>query len=336
MPRLPSAIILLILCLLPTAWAAPTQLLPYQDGEIPEPDWFKHSFLELADDLEEASQSDKKLLIYFHQAGCGYCYNLVQQVFMDPALSDFIQQHYDVIALNLWGDRAVTLPDGTELPEKQLAKQWQVQYTPTLLFFSGSLEPLLRLNGYRKPSTMGQLLRDVAALQPGEELSTALPAGRQAARLTPTKQFADLRPDTTYSENRPVAVIFEYPGCDDCAQLHQTLLQRDDSKVNLASYQTLRVDLSHPELIPLPSGELLTARAWATQEGLDYFPSLLLFDVSGQEQFRINAYVQAFHFNAALEYVAEGIYQHTPEFQRYIDYRADLMRAEQQTPVITQ
>jgi thioredoxin-related protein len=80
----------------------------------------------------------------------------------------------------------------------------------------------------------------------------------------------------------------------------------------------------------------MTAKQWADHLSLTYFPSLVLLDERKQERFRIDSYVQAFHFQAALEYVDQKIYQREPEFQRYINERADNLRKTEKKVVITE
>ncbi|MFV1998351.1 MAG: hypothetical protein ACC641_10115, partial [Acidiferrobacterales bacterium] len=46
-----------------------------EDSEPPA--WFKASFLDLREDINEATANQKRLFIYFHQKGCPYCAELV-------------------------------------------------------------------------------------------------------------------------------------------------------------------------------------------------------------------------------------------------------------------
>ena len=59
------------------AGAAPDPLVfddKPQLREIIHPEWFKTSFLDLGDDLEQALQSGKNgIMVYFGQENCAYC-----------------------------------------------------------------------------------------------------------------------------------------------------------------------------------------------------------------------------------------------------------------------
>ncbi|MEW8385293.1 MAG: thioredoxin, partial [Candidatus Thiodiazotropha taylori] len=35
-----------------------------------KPSWFKNSFLDLGEDIEEAAEEGKRVILYFHQDGC--------------------------------------------------------------------------------------------------------------------------------------------------------------------------------------------------------------------------------------------------------------------------
>ena len=54
------------------------------------PYWFKESFLEIDLDIEEASEAEKLLMLYFHQEGCHYCKASIEKNFSDPTTKDFI------------------------------------------------------------------------------------------------------------------------------------------------------------------------------------------------------------------------------------------------------
>lgn len=326
----------LLLLVSPLVPAQETQLLRYSGSDIEAPYWFKESFLDLAEDIEEAKEADKKLLIYFHQAGCPYCYNLVQQSFLDPALSQYIQEHFDLIALNLWGDREVTLPDGSVLSEKALAIKWQIQYTPTLLFFDGDFEPKLRIDGYRGREMLAKVLDYVVSGNTETSLAQTLITLDHSASLYPSVAFQPLAEMAGSDKDKPIALLFEYPGCDDCIQLHKQVLSRSDTFNQLDRYKAYRIDISDKREIKFMDGSVMTGADFANKKGLNYFPSLLLMDGNGEEKLRVDGYVQSFHFNTALEYVSNKVYLRMPEFQRYINERADRLREQGENVLITQ
>ena len=139
-------------------------LLPYVEagpGGIHTQPWFLNTFLDLREDAEEAASEGKKLVIFWEQKGCPYCREVHKKNFRVPEVVNYIRKHFNVIQLNLWGDKEVTDFDGEVTTEKKLAKKYRVQFTPTLQFFPenahlGKKEPghdveVWRLTGYWKP-----------------------------------------------------------------------------------------------------------------------------------------------------------------------------------------
>ena len=51
-------------------------------GYHEKPAWFKESFLNLREDVEEAKENNKRVLLYFYQDGCPYCAKLLQDNFL--------------------------------------------------------------------------------------------------------------------------------------------------------------------------------------------------------------------------------------------------------------
>ena len=60
---------------------------------------------------------------------------------------------------------------------------------------------------------------------------------------------------------------------------------------------------------------------------MTYAPTVIFFDDSGSEVFRIEAYLRPFHFASSFAYVTSGAYRAEPSFQRYLQARAGEMRA---------
>ena len=73
-----------------------------------KPPWFKDSFLDIREDLEEATTVGKRLILCFYQDGCRYCTRLLKNNFGNREIAQKTQQHFEVIAINMWGDREVT------------------------------------------------------------------------------------------------------------------------------------------------------------------------------------------------------------------------------------
>jgi len=104
------------------------------DGLLTEP-WFLQSFLDLSDDLRSAYDAGKRLAIMWELRGCPYCRETHLINFAQPRIVNYIKTNFEVLQLNIIGDRKVKDFDGTELSEKALAKKYAVRFTPTFQFF---------------------------------------------------------------------------------------------------------------------------------------------------------------------------------------------------------
>ena len=67
---------------------------------------------------------------------------------------------------------------------------------------------------------------------------------------------------------------------------------------------------------------------WVKKLDIKYAPSLVYFDDQGKEVFRSDAYLKAFHVQSVMDYVTTAAYKEQPNFQRYIDTRADHLREQ--------
>lgn len=116
------------------ALATPALGVELGDDGLHKPDWLRDTFKDLSEDLAEANDEGKRLLILVEQRGCIYCTRMHEEVYPDPEIDALIRDNYFVVQMNLFGDVEVTDFDGTALPEKEMAKRWGVVFTPTMIF----------------------------------------------------------------------------------------------------------------------------------------------------------------------------------------------------------
>jgi thioredoxin-related protein len=102
--------------------------------------WIRDTFKDLQEDLDEANAEGKRLAIFFEQRGCIYCTKMHESVYPDPELSDYIDENFFVIQLNLHGDLEVVDFDGETLTEKQIARKWGILFTPSVIFLPEEVE----------------------------------------------------------------------------------------------------------------------------------------------------------------------------------------------------
>jgi thioredoxin-related protein len=142
-----------------------------EDGIYRQP-WFLDSFLELADDLDTTAGKGKRLAVMWELKGCPYCRDTHLINFARADIENFVKERFDVLQLNIVGDREVTDFDGEKLPEKRLAQKYGLRGTPSFQFFPersaglGAKPPrereVLRMQGYLEPDAFKRMFVFVA------------------------------------------------------------------------------------------------------------------------------------------------------------------------------
>ena len=91
-------------------------------------------------------------MLFMHIDRCPYCTRMLVENFRSDDSQQFIEKHFDVIALNIRGDREIQWDEHTVYSEKTLAAELKVHFTPTLIFLNSAGEKVFQMNGYRNPS----------------------------------------------------------------------------------------------------------------------------------------------------------------------------------------
>ncbi len=104
------------------------------DDGLHKQDWMRDTFKDLNEDLAEATDEGKRLVLIFEQRGCVYCAQMHAEVFSNPEVSDYIEENFFVVQLNLHGSEDVTDFDGDTQIESKIARKWGILFTPTIMF----------------------------------------------------------------------------------------------------------------------------------------------------------------------------------------------------------
>ena len=303
-----------------------------KDAEHPA--WFKESFLDLEEDINDAAAEGKRLVLYFYQPGCPYCAELIQNNFAQKDIVDRMQQKFDLVSINMWGDREVIQDGGNTFTEKTLAEALRVNYTPTMLFFNESKKVALRLDGYVSPERMRVAMDYVSAKLDASksfvdfvaEKSAAPSSGRLHGEDFFEKNTSDLSLLT--GGRAPIAVYFEQKQCSACDALHEKILVDPPTRELAKKLVSVQLDRWSDEALVLPNGKSSTPRQWARELGLSYAPALVFFDTSGKEVMRIEEFLKTFHTQSVFDYVLSKGYLSQPNFQRFISARAEHLREQ--------
>jgi len=298
------------------------KLLGVADAVIPS--WFKDSFLDFRDDAKEAAESGKHMLVFADLKGCPYCAQMLKDNFMKSTAEggnrEFIQKHFDSIHIDIKGSREIAFNEDTEVSEKDLARALKVSFTPTLLFMDANNKVVARVNGYRSPREFKQVLNFV---HEKAYLKTDLASYRlkhlkdSVYTLLDHDEFTEITDLQKASEtDKPLAVLFEDKTCDECERFHKEILDLNETKRLMKSFNFVRLDALSSQKIIDPQGNKTTAGEWLKKENISYRPALLVF-IKGKEKARITGLIKSFHFQQLLSYFALKKYNEYPNFIAY-------------------
>lgn len=298
------------------------------EEEIEHPSWFKLSFLDMRDDLQEAKDADKKgIALYFGQKNCAYCKALMEINFKTPDIVRFTRKNFDIIPIDIWGGKLVTDLNGETLSERKLAIREKMNFTPSFLVFDTEGNEVLRLRGYYPPYTFRAALRYVAEGRYKEEslrayMDRADPPGKFDLEDMNEQPFF-LKPPyalgrTKISAERPLIVFFEQKSCHACDILHTGPIGDKDTVEMLQQFDTVQLDARSDDPVITPQGKRTTANDWARELNIFYTPALIFFDESGNEILRLDSVTRLYRLKGVMKYVLTKAYEQYPT---YVEYR---------------
>jgi len=97
--------------------------------------WIEDTFLDLREDLSDATANDQRLMVMIEQRGCIYCSRMHEEVWVVPDILQMLEEEFYVVRINMHGSTEVTDFDGEVMEEREIARRWRNMFTPTILFF---------------------------------------------------------------------------------------------------------------------------------------------------------------------------------------------------------
>ena len=126
-------------------------------GTIPQPvrgddgiyrhSWMTETFLDLKEDHKSARENGKRLVIFVEQKGCIYCRQIQTEILVIPKINAYIRKHFEVVQIDMWGDKEVIDFDGEVTTEKKLVRKWGLLFTPTIIFFPEKINTMRGKSG---------------------------------------------------------------------------------------------------------------------------------------------------------------------------------------------
>lgn len=305
----------------------------YGAAETEYPAWFKDSFLDLREDLAEADKAGRRLVVLFVQNGCPYCHALIEKNMAQKDIENIMRKNFDVVLINMWGDREVTGLDGKQTMEKQFAANLKVQFTPTLLFFNAKGKVILRLNGYLPPHRFKSAIEYVATHQENKisyrDYMAAHAIHGKGGKMRSEPFYAKPPYDLRKVKGRkPVALFFEQNDCPNCNILHDKVLSDPATRKIISQFENIPLDMWSKTPVIMMDGRHTTARQLAKQLNIKYAPTIVLMNPEGKEVIRSEAFFKVFHTQGIFAYVLSGGYKTQPSFQRWLSARAEHLREQ--------
>jgi len=281
------------------------------------PDWFKTSFLDFREDVEEARKSKRQVMLFLHLDECPYCARMLKESFVSGEMRAYIQKHFDVIGVNVRGAAEVTWVDGTKSTERSLARKLKAFGTPTLVFLGPGGEVVLSLVGYRDPRALRAALEYVQSESYRKQPLAAYVAAHPQPNLyslRPHPQFANVSDFKSY--RKPLAILFEDRACAECARFHDSTLNHPDVIAEMRKFLFVRLDTDSRTPVIDVQGQSVTPAHWAQALGLSYRPALVLYN-EGRDIVRIDGRLYHFHFKERLRYVSGEYYKRYDSLSQY-------------------
>ncbi len=288
------------------------------DEPIKKPDWFKLSFLDIKEDLDEAKMEGKKgLILYFGMEKCPYCKALLEVNFTKPDIVNYTQENFNVVAIDVRGNRSVTLVSGEAMTEKQFSVQRKANFTPTLIFYNLDGKEVHRMVGYYTPYTVSAALEFVADQHYLKETFRSYFA--RADKLDRTdKDSLDYMPyamtkpyilaRNKIKAQRPLMVLFEQANCHACDVLHADAFSSAALASRMHNFDIVQLDMWSQEPVLDVSGKKTTSLSWAESLGIFYTPTLVFYDEFGNEVLRLASVAHFNRLNNIFNYITSGAY----------------------------
>ena len=290
------------------------------------PDWFKSSFLDFGEDVEDARENGKHIMVFLHLDECPYCNRVINENFLSGKNYDHLKENFDSIGINVRGDLDVTWIDGKSYTEQELTQHLNVIATPTMVFLDLSGNKILQLNGYRDPDSIRNALEYVDGKHYQQQSFSNYQADLERPGIYSFRAHPKLEV-TTYLKDYsgPLLVLFEDQYCIACDRFHQNTLNHADVLQAMKPFLFIRLDTEATHTLVTPDGNVTTAKQWIDDLGLTYRPAMVMFNEK-KEMYRADGVLYHQHLSEALLYTA-GKYTEYDSIREFKDaYRATLLK----------
>lgn len=298
------------------------------DEGIRLPDWFKLSFLDIKEDVEEAKQAGKKgLILYFGMNHCPYCKALIEKNFSRDDITRYTRKNFDVVAINVKGSGTVKALSGEVMSEQAFSIKSRANFTPTLIFYDNAGNKVLRLVGYYGVYKFRAALEYVADSHYKQEtFKHYLARGKSQDDGNINKlnyrSFAMKKPYRLGRKNivskRPLLVMFEQGNCHACDVLHQGVLNNSSITKEFSDIDVVQLNISRDTPVITPDENKTSANKWAEKLNIFYTPTLIFYSEAGDEILRLGSVAHFNRLNNVMKFIKTRAYRQYKNYAEWI------------------
>jgi thioredoxin-related protein len=305
------------------------QIGSHGQANITYPSWFKESFNDLREDLNDARESGKRgIIVFFSQKSCNHCQAFIDTTLNDPVTRERIRRQYDVIGLDIFNDIEVVDVNGTRTTIADFAENSRARLTPTLIFYGVENQALVKIVGLYPPEKFNMVLDYIEGNHFRQEKlghylrSRSTSAGEEAKRVEFDYELFARPPHimdrSRLRASRPLMVLFENANCEPCTRFHERVLSDEEVRRLMSGFDAVQLDMNDEgSRIIIPDGRAMTPGQWAAELQLGYDVAVVFFDEDGEEVHRLDAETGKDRMAGSLDYVLEKAYQRHQQFLRW-------------------
>jgi len=307
------------------------QIGAHGQANVKYPAWFKESFYDIPQDLEDARKQGKQgVILFLSQKACNHCQAFIDTTLKDPSTQARIQKSYDVIGIDIFSDLELTDVDSSVSSIKDFADTQAARLTPTLLFYGVENKRLLKIVGLYPPEKFNGVLDYIDGEHyQREKLSQYL--RRVSTTAKPIKTPQDIKIDNALfakppynldrskkAGKRPLLVLFVAPNCGPCTRFHERVLSNNEIRQLMPGFVAVQLDATDSVTkLTTPDGKSLSPQQWAGDLQLTYDVATVFFDEDGKEVHRLDSETGKDRMAGSMQYVLEKAYQRHEQFLRW-------------------
>jgi thioredoxin-related protein len=313
----------------------------FKYGDAVHPEWFKHSLLDLDEDLNDALDAGKLgLMVYFGLKRCSYCDAFMENTLGEPDIEQRVRRLFDAVGMSIFSNNEMTDPTGEVYTVKDFVTEKKANYSPTLIFYGHGGRVLLKIVGYYPPDKFRRVLDYLeGGYYEHEKLYTYMNRHKNSSvktrseikkdKLFPNKNYTLARKDKP--AKRPLLVLFEQPDCDSCDRFHERVLTDKPIRRLLKQFDTLQLDATDTKTaVVTPEGSRIAAKTWYNRLGLNYYPAMVFYDEEGNEITRLDSETKRWRMEGTLQLILEKSYTKDTQVQRWRRDKAVMFYEQQQ------